>query len=176
MLNGKQSPSKTSWGRVRDELKSKLNLQTDVELASFLDVNKAFISAVRGGKRNISVRLGERIFASMERDLSPDEYAIFMPVRITSRIQARMPNPHLLQLVRGRAGGHCEYCGNPAPFKTAEGEPYLEVHHLRSLARGGKDDFENLVALCPNCHRRMHIDPPVDSMTFLATKGSHGKR
>ena len=27
-----------------------------------------------------------------------------------------------------------------------------EVHHIKPLAEGGSDDFENLIALCPNCH------------------------
>ena len=31
------------------------------------------------------------------------------------------------------------------------------------LSRGGEDSTENTVALCPNCHTRMHIlDEPED--------------
>jgi len=34
--------------------------------------------------------------------------------------------------------------------------PITEVHHIVPRAEGGKDSFENLIALCPNCHRRYH--------------------
>ncbi|OSZ64791.1 HNH endonuclease signature motif containing protein [Hydrogenophaga sp. IBVHS2] len=56
-----------------------------------------------------------------------------------------------------RAAGHCECCDQPAPFQTVEGQPFLEVHHLRTLADGGSDRVSNAVALCPNCHRRLHF-------------------
>ena len=37
------------------------------------------------------------------------------------------------------------------------GEPYLECHHVIQLAKGGPDEYYNTVALCPNCHRKVHI-------------------
>ncbi|WP_209435180.1 HNH endonuclease [Maribacter forsetii] len=54
------------------------------------------------------------------------------------------------------AAGKCEYCNNAAPFETSGGLPYLEVHHVISLAESGPDIVENTVALCPNCHREAH--------------------
>lgn len=56
-----------------------------------------------------------------------------------------------------RAKGICQYCMKPAPFNDKKGDPYLEVHHVIWLSRGGADSTENTVALCPNCHTRMHI-------------------
>lgn len=54
-----------------------------------------------------------------------------------------------------RANGLCEGCGTEAPFKSKEG-PYLEVHHMLRLADGGPDLPENVIAICPTCHRRAH--------------------
>ncbi|MFC5972649.1 HNH endonuclease [Halomarina salina] len=54
------------------------------------------------------------------------------------------------------ADGVCQGCGEPAPFKNKRGQPFLEVHHLKRLTDGGPDDPENVIALCPNCHRRRH--------------------
>ncbi len=55
------------------------------------------------------------------------------------------------------AQGKCEECKSNAPFKRASnGSPYLEVHHKKPLADGGKDVIENTIALCPNCHREKH--------------------
>ncbi|MBV7564168.1 HNH endonuclease [Pseudomonas sp. sia0905] len=61
------------------------------------------------------------------------------------------------EYARRRAKGCCELCGEPAPFNRTDGSPYLETHHIEWLANGGADDVENTVALCPNCHRKMHI-------------------
>lgn len=54
-----------------------------------------------------------------------------------------------------RANGECEGCKEKAPFETKSG-PYLEIHHLMRLADGGPDRPENIIALCPTCHRRAH--------------------
>ncbi|WP_373273521.1 HNH endonuclease [Vibrio parahaemolyticus] len=42
--------------------------------------------------------------------------------------------------------------------------PYLEVHHLTRLADGGADCPENVIALCPTCHRRAHYS--IDNQEF----------
>ena len=55
-----------------------------------------------------------------------------------------------------RADGHCEGCGVDAPFSNKAGDPYLEVHHLKRLSDEGPDTPANVIALCPNCHRRIH--------------------
>jgi 5-methylcytosine-specific restriction endonuclease McrA len=54
------------------------------------------------------------------------------------------------------AMGVCECCKQPAPF-TSKGQEYLEVHHVLPLANGGSDTITNAVAICPNCHRAMHL-------------------
>jgi 5-methylcytosine-specific restriction protein A len=63
-----------------------------------------------------------------------------------------------------RASGKCEGCDTPAPFKTMKGEPYLEPHHIRRLSDGGPDHPRWVVAVCPNCHCRVHY--AVDAEEF----------
>ena len=58
--------------------------------------------------------------------------------------------------VEREAKGVCESCDSEAPFKTPNGDPFLEVHHVKRLCEGGSDRIENAVALCPNCHRAFH--------------------
>jgi len=58
--------------------------------------------------------------------------------------------------VLGRANGNCEGCSVPAPFPRVNGTPYLAPHHLRRLSDGGPDHPAHVIALCPNCHRRVH--------------------
>ena len=56
-----------------------------------------------------------------------------------------------------RAQGICQLCGMTAPFKDQDGKQYLESHHIIWLSNGGEDSIDNTVALCPNCHRKMHV-------------------
>ncbi len=63
----------------------------------------------------------------------------------------------VVKQTRARASGICQLCKKPAPFEDRSGNPYLEVHHIKWLSRGGEDSTNNTVALCPNCHTRMHI-------------------
>ena len=53
--------------------------------------------------------------------------------------------------------GVCELCNNRAPFNDSDGFPYLEGHHVKWMSKEGEDDINNVVALCPNCHRKMHV-------------------
>lgn len=54
-----------------------------------------------------------------------------------------------------RAAGACELCGQRG-FVTQSGAIYLETHHVQPLGEGGADSEDNVVALCPNDHRRAH--------------------
>ena len=66
-------------------------------------------------------------------------------------------NPYVTELAKRKAKGICQLCENPAPFNDKDGKPYLETHHIVWLSEGGEDTVENCIALCPNCHKKMHI-------------------
>lgn len=55
-----------------------------------------------------------------------------------------------------RSNGACEGCNKLAPFKRVDGSPYLEPHHTLRLADDGPAHPAHVIALCPNCHRRVH--------------------
>jgi len=65
-------------------------------------------------------------------------------------------NEYVAEEARRRANGVCQLCEQPAPFTNKSGIPFLEVHHIIWLAEQGEDTLANTVALCPNCHRKMH--------------------
>lgn len=66
-------------------------------------------------------------------------------------------NPYIARYVKQLAAGYCQLCEKPAPFKDASGTPFLESHHIHWLSEGGLDTIENTIALCSNCHKKMHI-------------------
>ena len=78
------------------------------------------------------------------------------PTATTRIVTAFVRDPEVVAWVLKLAQGCCEACDAQAPFEREDGEPFLEVHHVRTLAEGGADVVENCVALCPNCHRGLH--------------------
>lgn len=78
------------------------------------------------------------------------------PDKTYSSVTNFVRDPKVKAWVLKESNGRCECCDSKAPFVTAAGEPFLEVHHLRRLADAGSDTISNALALCPNCHREMH--------------------
>lgn len=66
--------------------------------------------------------------------------------------------------VLARSEGRCEFCSRPG-FLTAAGSIYLETHHVLPLAESGPDHESNVVALCPEDHRRAHYGAERSGMT-----------
>lgn len=81
--------------------------------------------------------------------------------------KAYFRSPYISELVKRLANGICDLCEQDAPFGNQAGEPFLETHHIIWLAQGGEDSLKNTVALCPNCHRKMHILSKPQDVTKL---------
>ena len=79
------------------------------------------------------------------------------PGTVQTKTTSYYRNQYVVEYVRRRANGSCELCNNEGPFVVGDGLPFLEVHHVKWLSEGGDDTTENTVALCPNCHRKMHL-------------------
>lgn len=69
---------------------------------------------------------------------------------------SRRQGQALREYVMRRANGICEGCGNAAPFVTAKGAPFLELHYLKRASDVGPESPAWVAALCPNCHKRVH--------------------
>lgn len=89
------------------------------------------------------------------------------PQKVGSSGQSFIRDPAVRAWVLEGAKGICEACEQPAPFLDGDGYPFLEVHHVVTLADGGPDVVENAVAICPNCHRRLHLS--ADREAFRAS-------
>ncbi|APC78881.1 TPA: HNH endonuclease [Clostridium botulinum] len=75
----------------------------------------------------------------------------------TTTTQTYERNAFVTEFAKRRAKGICQLCNKSAPFNNKGGEPYLETHHIEWLSRGGSDTIDNTAALCPNCHKKMHV-------------------
>jgi len=55
----------------------------------------------------------------------------------------------------------CEGCGT----KRAQ-----DVHHLVTRSHGGKDEIENLIGVCRDCHSKAHNDREYNTWLRIAHK------
>lgn len=109
----------------------------------------------------------ERRAAALEKlPLQDEPVGILKPKRAPAQGTAYIRDPKVRAWVRKKAKGVCEGCRQPAPF-TKNDSPYLEVHHVKHLAKKGSDRTSNAVALCPNCHRRCHHSNDSEEFTEL---------
>jgi len=123
--------------------------------------NAANIRAlVLEGAQEAMVEAIEKVLPESEEDLRPLALAAAsLSVEGETRLVSQTYH-HRSAVVRkyacARADGVCESCRQPSPFARKNGKPYLEVHHIESLADNGPDHPDRVVALCPNCHREVH--------------------
>lgn len=113
---------------------------------SLIEHESAFNEAVSESLSDDVPKRKERLLASPK-----------IPTKVPVITYAYVRNPDVVAEVLLRAKGKCESCGADAPFVSKRTlQPYLEVHHIKQLSHGGEDTVANAMALCPNCHRRLH--------------------
>lgn len=102
----------------------------------------------------------------IERSMKDDSNSRLARINAANSIPERMEvitftyrrNADIVAEALMRANGFCEDCKVTAPFiRKTNNTPYLEVHHIKSLSEGGEDSLKNVIALCPNCHRKRHF-------------------
>ncbi|GGY86151.1 HNH endonuclease [Marinobacter zhanjiangensis] len=107
--------------------------------------------------RDLKQKVVESLNDSQELRTQRLQSASKYPEAIQTIAKGFRRNPDVIAEVLLRAKGKCEQCGKEAPFKRVkDGTPYLEVHHRAMLSEGGEDTVKNAIAVCPNCHRKLH--------------------
>jgi 5-methylcytosine-specific restriction endonuclease McrA len=69
------------------------------------------------------------------------------PQRPQLRLEAEQYGRLRFQMLE-RDGWKCQHCGR---------RDQLQIHHLVRRSQSGADCEENLIALCSNCHRSLHL-------------------
>ncbi len=111
-----------------------------------------------------AARVAAQYQAAAKRSIVPPPLGQSVPSKAKDSSSRFVRDPAVIAWVLNEAAGYCEICGRAAPFSRADGQPYLEVHHVRPLGEGGPDTIDNAAACCPNCHRQLHHDPGRDML------------
>jgi hypothetical protein len=119
----------------------------------------AFVKRTYGGLlyRRLIGDYSDPLYGALD-DLGTDD-----PARILYAGYAYLRDQKVRSTVLLRAAGRCEYCGEEG-FLKGDGSRYLETHHVIALANDGEDRLTNVIALCPNDHRKAHFSDKRDSI------------
>lgn len=162
------------WSVIFDELRQKKSIPSDAKLAAWLGVTRGYICSVRKGRKGVSLELAKTIFSELGRTFEAERLEkLFIPTKVlthTANLKA------VRDYVISRANGHCQLCGVPAPFNSPDGKPYLELHLVIPFRDGGDESTSNLVALCPNCNRKIEVSPMPSDVRKLKLLAKRNKQ
>ncbi|GAH25955.1 unnamed protein product, partial [marine sediment metagenome] len=85
-------------------------------------------------------------------------YANIQPRERAKKIQNHIDRGSAVtKALKSLLGAKCQVCGWIG-FKKKSGEDFIEAHHIVQLSekKEGSLCTENVVLLCPNCHREIH--------------------
>ena len=125
---------------------------------SFLDDLEKFIRKVWLFKMLATNRTIDSKLTDLLSDLQNTGRRTDPPGRKTTTVPTYERDRRVTELAKMMAKGKCRLCRKRGPFQDRVLElPFLEAHHVKWLSAGGRDSIDNTVALCPNCHRKMHL-------------------
>ena len=174
LINAKSTSSFDQFIDVAIKSYRELFRANDRELFETNDSNlRRFIFDPHGNRRVFQIIFCElyniRVpLKDVGKDLTPEEiekYAVVDPTDEEGYAQREALSSTLKKLAKQYAGHNCECeIAEGCRYFTAKetGQHYLEIHHF--IPREFANDFdtsieilENYIALCPNCHRKIHL-------------------
>lgn len=172
--NGKVNPK--AWTREYSEARDAIiqrSLDHKFSPSDIQEVERA-LSQLKGlGNRKAWAYLfhtyGDLLYRRLVGDYADPVYSALDdlgaedPARVLYAGYTYLRDPKVRAAVLVRAAGHCEYCGEQG-FLKPDGSHYVETHHVIALANDGADKLTNVIALCPNDHRKAHFSHDRDSI------------
>ena len=136
-----------------------MNKGDDLSLDLLLKAIEDYVStSLQEFNKNFNDEVASALAVSPSERRKRLENAEKYPQKVTVAMSVYKKNPDVVAEALIRAKGCCEGCEKSAPFvRKKDNSPYLEVHHIIPLSVGGEDTLDNVIALCPNCHREKHF-------------------
>lgn len=126
---------------------------TDDLYRFLIEISQFKLFATSGEVTDASYLSNEELLEKIENE----EPTLKKNKKAESSVSNYERSPYIKEYALRKANGLCQLCLKISPFKNKYGQYFLEVHHIEWFSKGGVDTKDNVVALCPNCHRKMHI-------------------
>ncbi len=83
------------------------------------------------------------------------------------RYRRKVASPKQWQAIQSAKQGPCRAC--PTVYRNGSVPPSVQLHHLVSRQDGGDDLADNIVPLCPACHRYVTERLPAECKRLLSS-------
>jgi plasmid maintenance system antidote protein VapI len=160
----------STWNELLDEVKSAYDLKSDTKLAEKLGKTRSFISAVRVGRKAISIETAEVIFNLTGRDINNYIHPLFQPSKDIETTNCSLNLVELRAALLKRSEGICELCESSMPFPLPDGTPFFEMALIDQEASKVTLNENNYAALCPNCQKKLNILKSEDDFEKIVRK------
>lgn len=116
--------------------------------------------------------------AYLPKDGGKESYRVEPEYKVGTNGKAVKKRHYLAKQVLHDSDYKCAVCANHKTFLTKEGVQYMEGHHLIPCTPSNAKEFwdrfganidciENIVCICPNCHRRIHFGSNTDKREMI---------
>lgn len=115
------------------------------------------LSCITEIKENSS-QTNRKIFLIKEIQELHNEMMLVKPERKVQEIEKIIRNDKkIVSLLKELVGYKCQFPNCNSNILTAKGTSYVEVAHIKAVAKGGQSILGNLLVLCPNHHKEFDL-------------------
>lgn len=146
-------------------LESVLHISLNIDIA-FLTKSLMFLGVLFIAVSTFNITFKEEtqplVNTNNNNKISSNAFEIITkPQKHTQTTQVYERNQELKNICINRAGFQCEIDNNHKSFISSKQHNYVEAHHIIPLSFQDKftvnlDTLENLISLCPVCHKAIH--------------------
>ena len=150
-LNGKENDVRAITENFHDKVYSEVWRDSDSSLQRFYE-------KTRGGWSKELIAFRKDAFKEyLILGIHPKELDIKRQISDEEKIAAF-----------AKAGGVCENCG-----KKLKDYKEAEYHHIELYSEGGETKIDNIMVLCPECHKEKHRE---NQTVVISTSASHSQK
>ena len=148
------------------------NNLTIQQMASSLGTAASSLGMYERGMRNPDITVIAKIAKMFNVDIKSFYEENYEIDEIASNIEY-LQEGKFAEEARVRSNGFCELCEARAPFILENGEPYLEISHIKTNT--DSCELDEIVLLCPNCNKRLEILKNPGDINYLIRKMRRNK-
>lgn len=105
---------------------------------------------------NIDLDEKEKLIAQIEKNQKTKEELIIVNTKQFKRYN------YIMALLKKYRNYECQFCSTK--IQKASGDYYIEACHIKPKSIGGKDTINNILILCPNCHKLLDYGKKEDEI------------
>ncbi len=152
--SGRQDSIRARIGSIENFIET-ITTENLEDLKSQDEIENEIIKSV---KKDVERERGEKSDQEWKRYLENKAKELAeesSPRTVVNKTKSTERNPRLYEYIKQRHDYKCQV-DESHRFETQSGGYYAEVHHIVPLSECQEERIENILVLCPTCHKKFH--------------------